>query len=213
MERREEEETRTAAQSDEEEERKSEAQSEEEEEDKRKSEAQSEDDEEEDKGEAAAGKDEIAAGVKKKKTKEKGGAVTSCSDRKCVPGIIYLGHIPPRLRPKNMRNLLSVYGEIGRVFLQPEGNIHSSLSSSPSVRFYLLITAVLIPQMARSGQGRRGLVFGGVILQRGGWSSEINVWRREWRLLSTTPQWRQGNANDLPPTSGASRYVQKTDMK
>lgn len=41
-------------------------------------------------------------------------------DKKCVPGIIYLGHIPPRLRPKHLRNLLSVYGEIGRIFLQPE---------------------------------------------------------------------------------------------
>ncbi|XP_054878160.1 activator of basal transcription 1 [Poeciliopsis prolifica] len=41
-------------------------------------------------------------------------------ERKCVPGIIYLGHIPPRLRPKHLRNLLSAYGEIGRIFLQPE---------------------------------------------------------------------------------------------
>uniref|UniRef100_A0A3B3DG81 Activator of basal transcription 1 n=3 Tax=Oryzias melastigma TaxID=30732 RepID=A0A3B3DG81_ORYME len=45
---------------------------------------------------------------------------TSCQGRKCVPGIVYLGHIPPRLRPKHLRNMLSVYGEIGRVFLQPE---------------------------------------------------------------------------------------------
>lgn len=41
--------------------------------------------------------------------------------RKCVPGIIYLGHIPPRLRPKHLRNMLASYGEVGRVFLQPEG--------------------------------------------------------------------------------------------
>lgn len=43
------------------------------------------------------------------------------TEKECVPGIIYLGHIPPRLRPKHMRNLLSAYGEIGRIFLQPEG--------------------------------------------------------------------------------------------
>lgn len=43
------------------------------------------------------------------------------TDRKCVPGIVYLGHIPPRLRPKHLRNMLSSYGEVGRVFLQPEG--------------------------------------------------------------------------------------------
>ncbi|KAJ8265083.1 hypothetical protein COCON_G00141820 [Conger conger] len=40
--------------------------------------------------------------------------------KKTTPGIVYLGHIPPRLRPKHMRNMLSCYGEIGRIFLQPE---------------------------------------------------------------------------------------------
>ncbi|KAM3872248.1 activator of basal transcription 1 [Diretmus argenteus] len=49
--------------------------------------------------------------------------MTSCPDRKCVPGIIYLGHIPPRLRPKHMRNMLSAHGEIGRIFLQPEDKL------------------------------------------------------------------------------------------
>lgn len=66
--------------------------------------------------------DKDAAGMKKK-TKQKGIGVTSCPDRKCVPGIIYLGHIPPRFRPKHLRNLLSVFGEIGRIFLQPEGSL------------------------------------------------------------------------------------------
>ncbi|XP_050973136.1 activator of basal transcription 1 [Labeo rohita] len=40
--------------------------------------------------------------------------------KKCLPGIVYLGHIPPRLRPKQLRTMLGVYGEIGRIFLQPE---------------------------------------------------------------------------------------------
>ncbi|XP_066566171.1 activator of basal transcription 1 [Amia ocellicauda] len=40
--------------------------------------------------------------------------------KKTVPGIVYLGHIPPRLRPKHVRNMLGVHGEIGRIFLQPE---------------------------------------------------------------------------------------------
>ncbi|XP_074873664.1 activator of basal transcription 1 [Carettochelys insculpta] len=39
---------------------------------------------------------------------------------KIVPGILYLGHIPPRFRPRHVRNLLSVHGEVGRIFLQPE---------------------------------------------------------------------------------------------
>lgn len=41
--------------------------------------------------------------------------------KQCRPGIIYLGHIPPMLGPKHLRNMLSVYGEIGRIFMQPEG--------------------------------------------------------------------------------------------
>ncbi|KAM9785856.1 activator of basal transcription 1 [Neosynchiropus ocellatus] len=52
----------------------------------------------------------------KRSSKVKGKA----ADKKCVPGIIYMGHVPPRLRPKHVRNMLSVYGEIGRIFLQPE---------------------------------------------------------------------------------------------
>ncbi|CAL8369784.1 unnamed protein product [Lota lota] len=42
---------------------------------------------------------------------------------KTTPGIIYLGHIPPRLRPKHLRNMLTPYGEIGRIFLQPEDGV------------------------------------------------------------------------------------------
>lgn len=55
---------------------------------------------------------------------------TSCPGQKCLPGIIYLGHIPPRLRPKHLRNMLSSYGEIGRIFLQPEGNGQVACSST-----------------------------------------------------------------------------------
>ncbi|XP_036128245.1 activator of basal transcription 1 [Molossus molossus] len=40
--------------------------------------------------------------------------------KRVVPGIVYLGHIPPRFRPLHLRNLLSAYGEVGRVFFQPE---------------------------------------------------------------------------------------------
>jgi len=47
--------------------------------------------------------------------------------KKLIPGIVYIGHIPPRMRPKHMRNMLSVYGEIGRIFLQPEGKTKKKL--------------------------------------------------------------------------------------
>lgn len=74
--------------------------------------------------------DKDAVEVKEKKKKVK----NVFQDRKCVPGIIYLGHIPPRFRPKQLRNLLSVYGEIGRIFLQPEGTsttrIHTDITTT-----------------------------------------------------------------------------------
>lgn len=67
-------------------------------------------------------------------------------------------------------------------------------------------SCLLCPQMVRWGGGRGSLGWGGVILLKDGWSSEINEWQREWQFLSTTHQWEPGNANDSPPTSGQSRY-------
>ncbi|XP_030279871.1 activator of basal transcription 1, partial [Sparus aurata] len=102
----EEEERKTAAEREEDDE-------EEEEQEERKTAAEREEDDHDD--------DTDAAKIKKKnKNKQEEVGVPSSSDRKCVPGIIYLGHIPPRFRPKHLRNLMSVYGEIGRIFLQPE---------------------------------------------------------------------------------------------
>lgn len=65
------------------------------------------------------------------KPKLKKSKIGSKAEKRCVPGILYLGHIPPRFRPKQLRNLLSVYGEIGRIFLQPEdGMVRKSKKKS-----------------------------------------------------------------------------------
>ena len=40
------------------------------------------------------------------------------------PGIIYLSRIPPYMKPLKVRQIFSEYGEVGRVFLQPEGICH-----------------------------------------------------------------------------------------
>lgn len=53
--------------------------------------------------------------------REDDGKIKKAKGKKCAPGIVYLGHIPPRIRPKHVRNMLAVYGEIGRIFLQSEG--------------------------------------------------------------------------------------------
>lgn len=36
-------------------------------------------------------------------------------------GVIYISRIPPGMRPTKVRHLMSAHGEIGRVYLQPEG--------------------------------------------------------------------------------------------
>ncbi|XP_031552248.1 pre-rRNA-processing protein ESF2-like [Actinia tenebrosa] len=46
--------------------------------------------------------------VKKKKIKE------------IKPGIIYLSRLPPFMKPSKVRYIFSQYGEVGRLFLQPE---------------------------------------------------------------------------------------------
>ena len=38
-----------------------------------------------------------------------------------TPGIVYLSRIPPFMKPLKVRHLLSQHGEVGHVFLQPEG--------------------------------------------------------------------------------------------
>lgn len=36
-------------------------------------------------------------------------------------GVVYISRIPPGMRPTKVRHLMSAYGEVGRVYLQPEG--------------------------------------------------------------------------------------------
>ncbi len=36
-------------------------------------------------------------------------------------GVVYISRIPPGMQPAKVRHLMSMYGEIGRVYLQPEG--------------------------------------------------------------------------------------------
>ena len=39
------------------------------------------------------------------------------------PGIIYFSRLPPFMKPAKVRYIFSQYGEIGRLFLQPEGTV------------------------------------------------------------------------------------------
>ncbi|CAN8004133.1 unnamed protein product, partial [Ixodes hexagonus] len=40
--------------------------------------------------------------------------------KKKIPGVVYLSYIPPRMNVKTVRSMLSKFGELGRIFLQPE---------------------------------------------------------------------------------------------
>lgn len=38
-----------------------------------------------------------------------------------LPGIVYLSRVPPFMKPHKVKNLLSRYGSVGRIYLKPEG--------------------------------------------------------------------------------------------
>ena len=52
---------------------------------------------------------------------EGGGKSQSTNRKTLTPGVVYLSRIPPFMRPRKVRHLLSHYGTLGRVYLQPEG--------------------------------------------------------------------------------------------
>ncbi|XP_051841678.1 activator of basal transcription 1-like [Antechinus flavipes] len=65
------------------------------------------------------------------------GGELGADGKRVMPGIVYLGHIPPCFRPLHVRNLLSVHGEIGRVFFQTKdrsGRVRKFRSSSEGRR-------------------------------------------------------------------------------
>ena len=43
------------------------------------------------------------------------------SKKQKTPGIIYLSRIPPFMGVKHLRQHLSSHGELGKIFLQPNG--------------------------------------------------------------------------------------------
>ena len=45
-------------------------------------------------------------------------------------GVVYISRIPPGMQPAKVRHLMSMYGEIGRVYLQPEGTFSSLVPST-----------------------------------------------------------------------------------
>lgn len=71
--------------------------------------------------------------------------------KRVVPGIVYLGHVPPRFRPLHVRNLLSAYGEVGRVFFQAEGKCTGR--EGRRMRLYCSLGCVVLGRELRVGGG------------------------------------------------------------
>jgi ESF2/ABP1 family protein len=60
---------------------------------------------------------------KAKKSKMHGDAV-SFSDKLAMRGVVYMGRVPPFMKPNKLRSMLERYGEITRLFLQEEDITH-----------------------------------------------------------------------------------------
>ena len=41
--------------------------------------------------------------------------------KETVPGVIYLSRVPPFMSVKKIRDVFGQYGDLGRIFLQPDG--------------------------------------------------------------------------------------------
>lgn len=67
--------------------------------------------------------DEVEETRSKRKTKE------------TTPGVVYMSRLPPFMKPAKIRNIFSQYGEVGRLFLQPEGENCVKYSCSPKLMF------------------------------------------------------------------------------
>jgi ESF2/ABP1 family protein len=65
---------------------------------------------------------------------------TQTTKAKSKSGVIYISRVPPFMKPTVVRNLLSPYGEIGRIFLTPEdANMRSSRLKSGGSRRKLFL--------------------------------------------------------------------------
>ena len=58
-----------------------------------------------------------------------------------VAGIVYLSRVPPFMKPHKVKQLLSRYGSVDRVYLKPEGmSVHFSIPQYPIPSFSMLHT-------------------------------------------------------------------------
>ncbi len=46
-------------------------------------------------------------------------------------GVCYLSRVPPNMNPSHVRQMLSKYGEVQRIYLVPEGDSHPVLCRFP----------------------------------------------------------------------------------
>uniref|UniRef100_A0A8C9IYH4 Uncharacterized protein n=1 Tax=Piliocolobus tephrosceles TaxID=591936 RepID=A0A8C9IYH4_9PRIM len=103
-----------------------------------------------------------------------------------VPGIMYLGHIPPHFRPLHIRNLLSTCGEVRHVFFQAEDWFMRCKKK-----------AVAALGGKKSSPTARTTT-------RDGWSSVTSIEPRAWQPVYTTRLWVPAGAAPSIMTYGIS---------
>lgn len=57
-----------------------------------------------------------------------------------IPGVMYISTIPPGVKPLHLQQVFEKYGEVGRIFLQPDSK------STHSFIFSLEINTLSLPQ-------------------------------------------------------------------
>ena len=67
-------------------------------------------------------------------------ALTAFDKKEKRKGIVYMSRVPPFMKPAKLRHMLSQYGEVGRIFLKPEG-----VSSPVSLPLCLSVPVSLCP--------------------------------------------------------------------
>ena len=63
--------------------------------------------------------------------------------KETTPGVIYMSRLPPFMKPAKIRNIFSQYGEVGRLFLQPEGIYEIGLSLISVISTTMCLTTFL----------------------------------------------------------------------
>ena len=59
-----------------------------------------------------------------------------------VPGLVYISFLPPKMTPLHLKQIFSKYGELGRIYLQPDSKCN--ILYSVPLQFMFFIISLLV---------------------------------------------------------------------